>query len=130
LRNIIQTKKSTVQNYKKIFNVTAKGYGNQTKNVIRNRLLAATRQEFDELLEVIDISRYVFGVIKEKRLRTQKEYGEYMFISGNNIVSLEIISLETGYALHLMEFSWIFMTIPKSVSLTDPRLNLKYLHAL
>lgn len=53
-----------------------------------------------------------------------------MFISGNNIVSLEIISLETGYALHLMEFSWIFMTIPKSVSLTDPRLNLKYLHAL
>jgi len=70
-------------------------------------------------------SRYVFGVIKKKKLRTQKEYGEYMFISGNNIVSLEIISLETGYALHLVEFSWIFMTIPKTVSLTDPRLNLK-----
>lgn len=35
----------------KIFNVRAKRYGNQTKNVIRNRLLAATRQEFDELLE-------------------------------------------------------------------------------
>lgn len=103
-------------------------YDSLVEDALRSRLLSA--ESISSELDKIDFSRFVEDLIRGLNLPIQLDYGEHIFISAANIVSLEIVRLDTRFVIKLYDqipSTGIVYSVllPISIPLTDEKVKLK-----
>jgi hypothetical protein len=90
--------------------------------------LASSAEDFIGILNKLDFSLHTKRLIDQMKLPLQKMYGHAIFISADNIVSVEFIVVEPTYQIELTSRWGTVLTsiiIPESIGLTDPRFQLR-----